>query len=100
MATLETTKPIGHAIAGKIVEGDSGRIINVTSPVDGSLLGEVLAASDTVIDQAVQAASKAFASWSAVPVKERVQPLFRFKQLIEENIAELSALVTAENGKT
>src|SRR5579883_2617482 len=94
------TKPIGHIIAGKMVHSDSGRIIEVTSPIDGSVLGEVVAASGSLVDQAVQAASQAFSSWSAVPVKERVQPLFRFKQLVEDNIAELSALVTVENGKT
>jgi malonate-semialdehyde dehydrogenase (acetylating)/methylmalonate-semialdehyde dehydrogenase len=94
MATLQA-KTNGHSIVG-----DPGRIIDVTSPVDGSVLGEIVAASPAMVDRAVQTASRAFDSWSATPVKERVQPLFRFKQLVEENIAELSALVTAENGKT
>ncbi|HEX5323510.1 MAG TPA: aldehyde dehydrogenase family protein, partial [Capsulimonadaceae bacterium] len=106
MMTLEAAKPktaikqIGHAISGEMVDGGSGPVIEVTSPVDGSVLGEVVAADAAVVERAVQVAGKAFASWSAVPMKERVQPLFRFKQLVEENIAELSALVTAENGKT
>jgi len=47
----------------------------------------------------VQAAKKAFPSWSATPIKERVQVFFRYKALLEKHIEELSALVTEENGK-
>ena len=72
----------------------------VTSPVDGSHLAELEAADATGIDASVSQATTVFEKWGATPVKERVQPLFRFKQLVEENIAELSALVTSENGKT
>ena len=75
------------------------RTIAVTSPVDGSSLGEVAVADDAAVDAAVTRAAAAFETWGETPAKERVQPLYRFKQLVEDNIAELSALVTAENGK-
>lgn len=74
--------------------------IEVISPVDGSRLGEIEKSTASQVDKAVGRARSAFADWSRTPVKERVQPLFRFKQLVEENIAELSQCVTAENGKT
>ena len=74
--------------------------IDVISPIDGSKLGEIEKSLAQQVDGAVGRAQDAFASWSTTPVKERVQPLFRFKQLVEENIAELSKCVTAENGKT
>lgn len=74
--------------------------IEVISPVDGSRLGEVKKSLAPQIDEAVVRARAAFADWGSTPVKERVQPLFRFKQLVEDNIAELSKCVTAENGKT
>lgn len=53
-----------------------------------------------MVDSAVSRAARAFESWGKMPVKERVQPLFRFKQLVEQDIRRLSELVTAENGKT
>ncbi len=76
------------------------RRIAVTSPVDGAEMGEVAVAGQTGVDQAVQAAARAFGEWGKTPVKERVQPLFRYKHLVEANMAELAALITAENGKT
>lgn len=74
--------------------------IDVISPLDGSTIGHINTSDGAAVDAAVKQATAAFADWSTVPVKERVQPLFRFKQLVEDNIAELSRCVTAENGKT
>jgi len=76
------------------------KTIDVQSPLDGSSIGSVEAAGKSEVDAAVSRAKQAFAEWGITPVKERVQPLFRFKQLVETNIRELSELVTAENGKT
>lgn len=38
--------------------------------------------------------------WSTLPIKERVQVFYRYKNLLEKNLNELSALVREENGKT
>ena len=51
-------------------------------------------------DTAARAAHEAFASWRATPVEDRIQPLFRFKMLLEERFEDISAVVTLENGKT
>ncbi len=74
--------------------------IEVTSPVDGRSLGSIEAQGPDAIDQAVARSQKAFETWGQTPVKDRVQPLFRFKQLVEDHIQELSNLVSSENGKT
>ena len=63
--------------------------IEVTSPLDGSNLGHILAADAAQVNTAVTQAQSAFTEWGATPVKERVQPLFRFKHLVEANIREL-----------
>ena len=76
------------------------RTIAVTSPIDGSSLGTITSADANAVDDAVKKAAAAFETWGRTPIKERVQPLFRFKQLVEANIRELSKCVTAENGKT
>lgn len=78
----------------------SSKTIEVVSPVDGSRLGSIDVCNAEAVDQAVKRAEAAFADWSQIPVKERVQPLYRFKQLVETHIEELARLVTAENGKT
>ncbi|MFT5470072.1 MAG: malonate-semialdehyde dehydrogenase (acetylating)/methylmalonate-semialdehyde dehydrogenase [Verrucomicrobiales bacterium] len=76
------------------------RTIDVISPLDGALIGEIEVADAAAGDAAVTRSRLAFEGWSQTPVKDRVQPLFRFRQLVEDNIQELSELVTRENGKT
>ena len=89
-----------HYIHGTRVEAGSRSLNPLTSPVDGAPLGSVTVADAAVVDQAVQSAQKAFQSWSLVPVKDRVQVLYKFKALVEKNISSLAHQVTAENGKT
>jgi malonate-semialdehyde dehydrogenase (acetylating)/methylmalonate-semialdehyde dehydrogenase len=89
-----------HFLDGHPVETHGTHSISVTCPHDGRSLGEFCAATGAEVDAAVQIASRAFKAWSEVPVKERVQPLFRFKQLAEQRVEELAALVSLENGKT
>lgn len=76
------------------------KTIDVQSPLDGSNLGRIEIADASAVDAAVARSQAAFASWGDVPVKERVQPLFRFKQLVEQEMQSLATLVSSENGKT
>ncbi len=75
-------------------------------PVFNPATGEVLcrvpmdAAGGAYVDEAVQAAARAFPVWRDTPVMDRVQCLFRFKQLLEEHFDTLARQVTVENGKT
>jgi malonate-semialdehyde dehydrogenase (acetylating)/methylmalonate-semialdehyde dehydrogenase len=70
------------------------------SPIDGSPLGTVHAADPSLVERTVQQAQSAYTQWAAVPVKERVQVLYRFKTLLENRLMDVAAQVTAENGKT
>ncbi len=91
---------IPHWINGAARIVDSAPTLSLTSPVDGTPNGLVQLADKPVLDEAVAAATAAFASWSRVPVKDRVQPLYRFKHLCESRMPELAAAITRENGKT
>ena len=90
----------GHYIGGKQVVPSGEPLIEVTSSLSGAAIGKVPEAGASTVSLAVEMANEAFIKWSAVPVKERVQVLFRFKSLLEKNINELSELIRLENGKT
>jgi malonate-semialdehyde dehydrogenase (acetylating)/methylmalonate-semialdehyde dehydrogenase len=90
---------IPNHIAGQPKIPAGAPTIEVTSPLDGSVLGHIAATSRPELDEAVALAASAGAAWAAVSVKDRVQVLFKFKQLVEQNIGELSRLVSSENGK-
>src|SRR6201994_661625 len=94
------TRTIGNFINGAFVPSSSTRTIPVISPLDGALRAEVPCSAAADLDSAVQAARAAFPRWSKTPIKERVQVFFRYKQLLEQNLQDLAALVSRENGKT
>ncbi len=71
-----------------------------TSPWDDHPLAAIASTSPAVVNEAVSAAATAFTEWGRRSVKERVEPLFRFKQRVEANLSELAALVSRESGKT
>ena len=87
-------------IAGEWSGAQSGKTIDVINPRHGQTMGNVPWSDRPDIDRAVEAAKSAFAGWKATPLKERVQVLFRVKQLMEERVDELSWLLSHENGKT
>ena len=72
----------------------------IINPANGEVIDYVDWSTPEQIDSAVETAAEAFPAWSATPVKERVQVMFRFKQVIESHLDELSELCSAENGKT
>jgi len=92
---------IPHFVAGarRMLTGSSTSL-PVTSPLDGAVLGTLQPATATDVDEVVRGAAAALARWSQVPIKERVQPLYRFKHLVEQRLPELAAEVSRENGKT
>ena len=52
------------------------------------------------VDNAVAAAAAAFPEWAAVTPLQRARVMFRFRELIQANMDELAAILTAEHGKT
>lgn len=85
---------------GNFVDSSAAEWLDVTSPLDGSLLSQVPMSTTTELDAAVESAKKAFATWSVMPIKERVQIFFRYRSLLEKYSDELTALISEENGKT
>src|SRR5580765_3096957 len=76
-----------------------GPRLDVYNPSSGDVISQVPLSASAEVDAAVKAARAAFPAWAAMPIKERVQVFYRYKTLLEQNIDELSALVTEENGK-
>lgn len=101
MQTLSLKYPkVQNFINGNFISIEDEKIIDVISPLDGSVLSTVPLASAATLDKAVQSAKAAFPFWSATPVKERVQVFYTYRQLLLHHLHELSQLITAENGKT
>ncbi len=71
----------------------------VRSPLDGSLIGETSALSKEEVDEAFNAAEKAFQEWRATPLNERVTVLTRAARILEEHKDELARVMHVEIAK-
>ena len=73
---------------------------DVTNPATGEVLARVPLCDSAEVKNAVAAAASAYPGWRRTPPEDRIQPLFKFKQLLEDHQDELARIVTMENGKT
>ena len=95
-------KVLKNYIHGTWSESLEEETINVVNPANQEVIAKVPFGEKTGsdVDAAVQSASEAFKAWRDLPVMKRVQPLYKLKQLLEENIDELGRLITLECGKS
>ena len=87
-------------INGEWSESESNEFLPVFNPATGEVISKVPLASKGELDRAVESALEAFDKWKNVPVPDRVQYLFRMKQLFEERSEELARINTQNHGKT
>ena len=74
--------------------------LDVINPATAEALARTPLSTSADVDAAVQAAAAAFPAWRRTPPGERIQYLFKLKNLLEENLDDLSRLIALENGKT
>jgi len=99
METVQLKYPaLKNYIQGQKVD-DNLESLAIESPIDGSIISTVPLSGITEVDAAVKAAQKAFLIWSTIPIKERVQVFYKYKQLLEKHRDELATIVHEENGK-
>ncbi|KQY55697.1 aldehyde dehydrogenase [Aeromicrobium sp. Root495] len=77
----------------------SDELLSVIDPSTGEAFIEVPAASLEQLDAAVEAANRAFATWSKKPLTERQEFIKTLGQVVRDNIDELGELVMREQGK-
>jgi malonate-semialdehyde dehydrogenase (acetylating)/methylmalonate-semialdehyde dehydrogenase len=89
-------------IGGKWVDSVSKETIDVINPATSEVLAKVPSGGATAGDvkKAVEAAHEAYLQWKDVSVLKRIQPLFKLKQLLEDNADDIARLITMESGKT
>lgn len=84
-------------VAGSWVE--TGKAFDVLDPANGSVLTSVSTCGRNEVDQAVQGAAVAQRAWAGRTGKERSIVLRKWFELMNENVNDLSIILTAEAGK-
>jgi len=100
MTVAQSANGTWNCVAGEWRRGRSTESVDVLNPATSAVLARVDLASRDDVAAAVAAASAAFPAWRRTPPQNRIQYLFKFKQLLEEHAGEIARLTTQENGKT
>lgn len=100
MSATASKETLLNYISGQWHRSTAAEQLEVHNPATAEVIASVPLSSRAEVDRAVQAALAAFPGWRNTPVVDRVQPLFRLKVLLEDNIEELAQTITMEAGKT
>ena len=87
-------------INGEFVESKTDQWRDVINPATQEVLARVPFATQDEINAAVANAKEAFKTWRKTPIGARARIFLKYQQLIRDNIKELAAILTAEQGKT
>ena len=97
---MGTSKQILNFIDGSWQTSSVATTLSVTNPATTEEIAKVPLSEAAEVGQAADSAAKAFRDWRRTPPSERVQYLFKLKQLLEQNFDEVARTVTQECGKT
>jgi len=86
-------------IGGKPADASDLQTINVTNPATGAVIDTIPAATKEDIDLAVAKALEAQSIWAKVPVHQKVEIMYQFLKLVEENKEDLARTLSDETGK-
>ena len=84
---------------GQWADADSGETIDVTNPVDNSVIGTIPKMGAAETRRAIEAAEVAQKEWRKLTGKERAAILRKWFDLMMENQEDLAILMTTEQGK-
>jgi malonate-semialdehyde dehydrogenase (acetylating)/methylmalonate-semialdehyde dehydrogenase len=87
-------------INGQWIESNDIASIDVINPATGQSIVKVPAGCSQDVQDAAGSAREAWPSWRNTPATQRVQYLFRMKQVLEAHTDEIAAICTKECGKT
>ena len=93
MSALESFRCL---VAGDLVGGQQVPVLN---PATEEAVATCHVADDRMVDVAVDAAIRAFASWRSTPLVERRALLMRMADILRDNATHLARLLTLEQGK-
>ena len=91
---------VPNLIDGSWSKSSAGTSLSVTNPATAEEIARVPLSPPAEVEAAAISAAAAFPEWRRTPPGERVQYLFRFKQLLEQSFSELARVITTECGKT
>ena len=91
---------VPHYVNGQWTDSRATDWQDVINPATGEVLASVPLADSNEVARAIEAAAAAYPEWRRTPAEDRIQPLFKLKQLLEDHQDDIARVITRENGKT
>lgn len=88
-----------NLIGGAWTDADSGKVIDVTNPATGDVIGTVPNCGREETNRAIAEAAEAFKTYSRTDLMYRVGLLHKLHDALMDNQSDLAAMLTAEQGK-
>jgi aminomuconate-semialdehyde/2-hydroxymuconate-6-semialdehyde dehydrogenase len=86
-------------IGGELVEPASAAFLDTVEPATGEVYSLVADSDERDVEQAADAAGRAFPQWSRTPASERSRILLRIADLIERDLEMLARAESIDSGK-
>jgi malonate-semialdehyde dehydrogenase (acetylating) / methylmalonate-semialdehyde dehydrogenase len=97
---IQNVENTPYFLDNKFVQSSATKWIDLPDPATNNLVTRVPQMTNEEMKAAVASAEAAFKSWRNTTVLARQQIMFRFVQLIKDNMDRLAASITLEQGKT
>ncbi|MEP4561497.1 MAG: aldehyde dehydrogenase family protein, partial [Nitratireductor sp.] len=96
---MKTQPKASHYINGSYVEDEGGQTMDVIYPATGEVIARLHAATDNIVELAIEAARAAQGAWARMSPTERGRVLRRAADLLRERNDEIARLETFDTGK-
>jgi malonate-semialdehyde dehydrogenase (acetylating)/methylmalonate-semialdehyde dehydrogenase len=87
-------------INGEWIEPEVSEYVDVINPATGSVIAQTPLSHASEVEAAAKAAADALLAWRRTPANERVQYLFKLRELLKTYNDEIARTITNECGKT
>ena len=88
-----------YFVNGQFKDSKTDTWYDLHNPSTGEVTGQAPCCTNDEVLEAIAAAKAAYPGWRAVPAIKRAQILYKIRDLIIENMEELTMCVAKENGK-
>jgi malonate-semialdehyde dehydrogenase (acetylating)/methylmalonate-semialdehyde dehydrogenase len=99
MTMISEVTTLRFSAGGQMRLSHSGKYADILDPSSGEVIARTPLCTEDEVNFAIQSAKEAFPGWADTPAMKRVQVLYKFRDLIDEHLDELTGMVCTENGK-
>ena len=96
---MSEIKRLKYFSGGKWHDSKTAKYMDIYDPSTGDIIARTPCCTEDEVNSAIKSAAGAFPAWADTPAIKRVQVLFRFRELLEKHLDELTGIVCRENGK-